>query len=71
MKPEMGYCGSIPAGRRCDVMGAVIYCICNQKGGCAKTVTSVNLGIGLAREGRRVLLIDMDSQGSLTASLGC
>lgn len=52
-------------------MGAVIYCVCNQKGGCAKTVTSVNLGVGLAREGKRVLLIDMDSQGSLTASLGC
>lgn len=51
-------------------MGATIYCLCNQKGGCAKTVSSVNLGIGLAREGRRVLLVDVDSQGSLTASLG-
>lgn len=35
-----------------------------------KTVTAVNLGIGLAREGKRVLLVDVDSQGSLTASLG-
>ena len=52
-------------------MGAKVYCVCNQKGGCAKTVTSVNLGIGLAREGKRVLLLDIDSQGSLTASLGC
>ncbi|MEZ3513828.1 MAG: AAA family ATPase [Lachnospiraceae bacterium] len=51
-------------------MGATIYCLCNQKGGCAKTVTSVNLGIGLAREGKRVLVVDVDSQGSLTASLG-
>lgn len=51
-------------------MGATIYCLCNQKGGCAKTVTSVSLGIGLAREGRRVLLVDVDSQGSMTASLG-
>ena len=35
-----------------------------------KTATAVNLGIGLAREGRRVLLVDVDPQGSLTASLG-
>ena len=33
-------------------------------------VFAVNLGIGLAREGKKVLLVDMDSQGSLTASLG-
>lgn len=51
-------------------MAAKVYAVCNQKGGCAKTVTSVNLGIGLAREGKRVLLLDVDSQGSLTASLG-
>ena len=47
-----------------------ITAICNQKGGVGKTVTAVNLGIGLAREGKRVLLMDLDSQGSLTASLG-
>ena len=47
-----------------------ITAICNQKGGVGKTVTAVNLGIGLAREGKRVLLVDVDSQGSLTASLG-
>lgn len=52
-------------------MGATVYCLCDQKGGCAKTVISVNLGIGLAREGRRVFLVDVDSQGSMTASLGC
>ena len=51
-------------------MAATIYAICNQKGGCAKSVTSVNLGIGLARLGRKVLLVDVDSQGSMTASLG-
>lgn len=51
-------------------MGATIYCICNQKGGCGKTVSSINLGIGLARVGKRVLLVDVDSQGSMTASLG-
>ena len=49
---------------------AKITALCNQKGGVGKTVTAVNLGIGLAREGKRVLLVDMDAQGSLTASLG-
>ncbi|MEY8233962.1 AAA family ATPase [Oscillospiraceae bacterium 50-16] len=47
-----------------------ITALCNQKGGVGKTVTAVNLGIGLAREGKRVLLADIDLQGSLTASLG-
>ncbi len=51
-------------------MAATVYAVCNQKGGCAKTVTSVSFGIGLARTGKKVLLIDMDAQGSLTASLG-
>ena len=51
-------------------MAATVYAVCNQKGGCAKTVTSVSFGIGLARSGKRVLLIDMDAQGSLSASLG-
>ena len=49
---------------------AKITAICNQKGGVGKTVTAVNLGIGLAREGNCVLLVDVDPQGSLTASLG-
>lgn len=51
-------------------MNCKIMAICNQKGGVGKTVTTVNLGIGLAREGKRVLLVDVDAQGSLTASLG-
>ena len=50
--------------------GAKITAICNQKGGVGKTSTTVNLGIGLARTGKRVLVADLDSQSSLTASLG-
>lgn len=47
-----------------------VIAIANQKGGVGKTTTTCNLGIGLARIGSRVLLIDLDSQGSLTSCLG-
>lgn len=48
-----------------------VISVANQKGGVGKTVTSVNLGVGLAREGYKVLMIDANPQGSMSISLGC
>jgi len=47
-----------------------VISISNQKGGTAKSTTAVNLGIGLARKGKKVILLDCDPQGSMTISLG-
>ena len=59
-------------GKRGDVIAkkATTIAIVNQKGGTAKTTTCENLGIGLAMEGKKVLLVDVDPQGSLTISMG-
>ena len=58
--------------KRGDVIAkkATTIAIVNQKGGTAKTTTCENLGIGLAMEGKMVLLVDVDPQGSLTISMG-
>ena len=49
---------------------AVVTAVVNQKGGVGKTTTTLNLGAGLARRGRRVLLVDLDPQAGLSASAG-
>src|SRR3982750_68751 len=71
----MGLARLLPRpGTRDDIskgatMGRVIS-FANQKGGVAKTTTTLNLGVAFAEQGLRVLLVDLDPQGNLTMSQG-
>ena len=52
------------------ISNAQITAVCNQKGGVGKSTTTENLGIGFARAGKRVLLVDLDPQASLSVAMG-
>lgn len=53
-----------------SISNAQITAVCNQKGGVGKSTTTENLGIGFARAGKRVLLVDLDPQASLSVAMG-
>jgi chromosome partitioning protein len=71
----MGLARLLPRpGNRDDISKGVtvgrVIAFANQKGGVAKTTTTLNLGVAFAEEGMRVLLVDLDPQGNLTMSQG-
>src|SRR5699024_12684305 len=60
-----------PAPRPLTSRGpATVVAMCNQKGGVGKTTSTINLAAALAEYGRRVLVVDLDPQGALSAGLG-
>ncbi|MGP4983206.1 ParA family protein [Corynebacterium casei] len=74
-EPEVGLTGrelrTIPQSPALEKNGpATIISMCNQKGGVGKTTSTINMGACLADYGRKVLLVDLDPQGALSAGLG-